>query len=106
MRQGFGPYVETGPYLTRTGRSVTEYDLAEWVAEAERGYDLETLRNNRVPFTPAGEMREDTVESESSPGTYYHLKRRLDGSWWCDCPGYQYRQECKHSRRKQEEKPW
>lgn len=62
---------------------------------------------HRVPFSPpAGVMREDTVESETHPGTYYHLRLRGDGTWSCDCPGYTYRAECKHSRRKQEERPW
>lgn len=103
MRQTFGPYLEAGPCVTRTGRSVTEDELDEWALEAGRGYSAPQA--NRVPFRDAGQMREDTVESETYPGTYYHLKLRSDGTWSCDCPGYQYRQECKHSARKQEEGP-
>jgi hypothetical protein len=97
MRQGFGLYV------TKTGHLISDEELDSWVAEAERGYDVERIRQHRVPI---GTMREDTVESESSPGTYYHLKLMADGTWVCDCPGFQYRRECKHARRKQEEKPW
>jgi hypothetical protein len=103
VRQGFGPYADPeGPYVTRSGHVVTDEELDQWVAEAERGYDLDLLRSRRVQI---GRMREDVVESETSPGTYYNLKLHGDGTWSCDCPGYVYRQECKHSRRKQEERP-
>lgn len=94
MRQTYGPYVSTGLF-TKTGHEITEGELAQWVAEAERGYDV-----HRPPF---GIMREDIVESESVPGTYYHLKLKADGTWSCDCPGFTYRQDCKHVRRKMEE---
>lgn len=118
MRQGFGlPWDdpeadirgdmqrvmrESDPYRTRTGRVVTDDELQQLAAEAEQGYDVGRIKaaGHRVPI---GRMCEDTVESESSPGTYYHLKLLADGTWLCDCLGYQYRQECKHSRRKQEE---
>lgn len=87
MRQSFGPYAPGA-------------GLDEWPAPVEQ------LKDHRAPFAPAGQLSEDTVESETTPGTYYHLHRRFDGSWSCDCRGYQCRRECKHSRRKQEEKPW
>lgn len=68
--------------------------------EAEEDPPPRPPTGRRVPF---GVMYEDVVESESSPGTYYDLRLRGDGTWWCSCPGHSYRGECKHSRRKAEE---
>lgn len=100
MRQSYSPY------RTKSGRLISENEIDAWVEEAERGYDPAQLRPHRVPIGSREPLRDDVVESETHPGTYYHLHLKGDGMWSCDCPGYQYRQECKHSRRKQEEKPW
>jgi hypothetical protein len=51
---------------------------------------------------PLGIMYEDVVESETHPGTFYDLRLRGDGTWWCSCPGHAYRGECKHSKRRAE----
>lgn len=56
--------------------------------------------DRRVPF---GIMSVDVVESETHPGTYYELHLMGDGTWRCNCPGYAFRGECKHVKRKAEE---
>jgi len=70
--------------------------------EASESYGS-SLQSHRVPL---GVFREDVVASESQPGVSYLLELRGDGVWRCNCPGYTYRGECKHAKRKQEESPW
>jgi hypothetical protein len=52
---------ESEPYRTRTGRILTEEELDELVAEAERGYDVEELasRPDRRRFGPVKLSRDD-----------------------------------------------
>lgn len=94
MRQTYGPWwhPESNPLK----------DIREFMREAEED-DRSSLVSHRVPI---GVMREDVVESETFPGTYYTLRLKEDGTWSCECPGYQYRQDCKHVRRKMEEDGW
>lgn len=60
--------------------------------------DEPVLSGHRVPI---GTVREEQVESSSVPGQFYTLSLTADGTWHCGCPGFMYRQECKHVRRKQ-----
>jgi hypothetical protein len=66
---------------------------------AGRDEAADEAADHRVPI---GALEEDVVESESTPGTYYHMRRRADGTWWCECPGFTYREDCKHVQRKRE----
>jgi len=91
--------VSYGPYLGDDG--LCDQERAEYAA---RFWAVATAPPSpgchRVPI---GTMREDIVESQTTPGVMYHLKKLGDGTWRCDCPGYQYRGECKHAR---ERGPW
>ena len=41
--------------------------------------------------------------SDTTPGVVYTQKRNAAGVWSCDCRGYQYREDCKHVRRRRGE---
>ena len=102
MRQSYSPYWRPDQLLgARFDTPDMTGELLGWEPVPDLVPDA-----HRVPIGSREPLRDDVVESETHPGTYYHLHLKGDGMWSCDCPGYQYRQECKHSRRKQEEKPW
>lgn len=77
-------------------------DIREFVLAAEQEYRdrHQPPESHRVPV---GMLEEDIVESESSPGTFYHLRKLNDGTITCECQGYYYRQDCKHVQRRKEE---
>lgn len=53
----------------------------------------------RVPFLDQGRW-----EVLSSDGvTKYEVRLHASGSWSCDCPGFYYRQHCRHVGKIQEE---
>jgi hypothetical protein len=37
------------------------------------------------------------VQSDSNPDVFYTLTKDSSG-WRCDCPGFRYRSQCKHSK--------
>lgn len=93
MRQSYGP--QDPLEAIRLAKVQAQQELREILDPPVMGH--------RVPI---GRMTEDIVESESHPGTFYHLRQLRDGTWICDCPGHTYRQECKHAKRKMEERSW
>lgn len=104
MRVTYGPSAEPAP-ISGTRRPVRDSDEEGCAPDAgrreHRAEDVVDVMHapagRRMPLTV---MDRDIVESESYPGTYYELYRRADGTWTCTCPGFQYRSECKHARRR------
>lgn len=93
-------------FRTKTGRFITGVQVLDSEEEAINAYN--GLNGTSLPtdyisswFQPwyeetKGVNKEYKVPSRSHPGEYYRVNIDPLGNYFCNCPGFMYRNECWH----------
>jgi hypothetical protein len=68
--------MESQVIRTKSGEVITEEKIAEWVAEAERGYDLSTMRNRIGRPSLSDEGQSPRIQYRVGQATYYRAWQR------------------------------
>jgi hypothetical protein len=69
---------KTKPYTTKTGKVLTELDIEAMADEAERGYDLETLKTRRRGRPMLGSAPAEVVPVRLDPDLRQAVEARAE----------------------------